>query len=139
MKHSRYGVVNWFVRLGIDGEPIPIFGDGKIKRDFLFIDDCVEAILLCGMNEDAVGEVINIGHDQPQNFLLIAETLKEVSSSVSWTFTPFSAERKAQEPGDFYSDISKVKRICGWMPRTPLLDGLQQTWDYYKNNKANYW
>jgi len=139
MKHSRYGVVNWFVRLGIDGEPIPIFGDGKIKRDFLFIDDCVEAILLCGMNEDAVGEVINIGHDQPQNFLLVAETLKEVSSSVSWTFTPFSAERKAQEPGDFYSNISKVKRICGWMPRTSLLDGLQQTWDYYKNNKANYW
>mgnify|MGYP002844369346 CR=1 FL=1 len=73
MKHSRYGVVNWFVRLGMDGEDIPVFGDGKIKRDFLFIDDCIEAILLSGVNKNAIGEVINVGHDQPQDFLQIVK------------------------------------------------------------------
>jgi UDP-glucose 4-epimerase len=139
MKHSRYGVVNWFVRLGIDRKPIPIFGDGKIKRDFLFIDDCVEAVLLCGMNNNAVGEVINVGHDQPQNFLQVAETLNEIDPSVNLTFTPFSAERKAQEPGDFLSDIAKIKTICCWMPKTSLKEGLQKTWDFYKKNKNNYW
>ncbi len=139
MMHSRYGVVNWFVRLGMDHNPIPIFGDGKIKRDFVFIDDCIEAILICGAEEKAVGEVINVGHDQPQNFLQVAETLGQIDSSVKWEFVPFSAERKAQEPGDFYSDISKIKKICQWTPKTSLLEGLQKTWDYYKDNKSNYW
>ena len=46
MRHSRYGVVNWFVRLALDGQPMKVFGDGTIKRDFLYVDDCVEAILL---------------------------------------------------------------------------------------------
>src|SRR5262245_44539361 len=40
MLHSRYGVVNWFVRLAIDGTTIKVFGDGQIKRDFLYVDDC---------------------------------------------------------------------------------------------------
>src|SRR5947209_7651917 len=35
MKHSQYGVVNWFVRQALDGKPIEVFGDGQIKRDFL--------------------------------------------------------------------------------------------------------
>ena len=139
MKHSRYGVVNWFVRLGMDGEDIPVFGDGKIKRDFLFIDDCIEAILLCGVNKNAIGEVINVGHDQPQDFLQIVKTLKSIDSSVKWAFRPFSPERKAQEPGDFYSDISKIKKICYWIPKTSLLEGLKKTWDYYKKNKPHYW
>jgi UDP-glucose 4-epimerase len=139
MKTSRYGVVNWFVRLGMDGEVIPVFGDGKIKRDFLFIDDCVEAILLCGMDESTVGEVINIGHDQPQNFLQIAETLKEIDPSVRWEFVPFSPERKAQEPGDFYSDISKIKNLIGWSPQSTLLEGLGHTWRYYEKHRSQYW
>jgi UDP-glucose 4-epimerase len=139
MKTSRYGVVNWFVRLGMDGEVIPVFGDGKIKRDFLFIDDCVEAVLLCGMDESTVGEVINIGHDQPHNFLKIAETLKEIDSSVRWKFVPFSPERKAQEPGDFYSDISKITNLIGWSPQSTLLEGLSQTWRYYEKHRSQYW
>jgi UDP-glucose 4-epimerase len=139
MRHSRYGVVNWFLRLAIDNKTIPIFGDGTIKRDFLFIDDCVEAILKCGLEEKAVGEVINVGHDQPQNFLQVAEALKQLDSSVKWEFTPFSPERKAQEPGDYFSDISKIKTICQWSPRTSLLNGLQETWKYYKSHRKHYW
>ena len=44
MKHSQFGVVNWFVRLALEGRPIPIFGSGKILRDFLYVDDCVDAL-----------------------------------------------------------------------------------------------
>lgn len=139
MKHSRYGVVNWFVRLVVDGKPIPLFGDGKILRDFLFVDDCVEALLMSGAAKEAEGEVINVGHDQPSHFLGIAECLKEIYPSTRWEFTPFSAERKAQEPGDFYSDITKIQKLCGWNPSTSLRDGLGKTLDYYQKNKSHYW
>ena len=139
MKHARFGVVNWFIRLALEEKPIPIFGDGKILRDFLFVDDCIEALLLCGMTEEAEGEIINIGHDQPQNFLQVAETLKKILPKVGWEFTPFSPERKAQEPGDFYSDIDKIQKICGWSPKTSLQDGLEMTIRYYRKFKSYYW
>ena len=139
MKHPRYGVVNWFVRLAVDGETIKVFGDGKILRDFLYIDDAVEAILMSALEPKALGEVLNIGIDQPANFIELAQTLVEVAGSGSWEFAPFTAERKAQEPGDFYSDIRKIKRLVGWQPRTPLAEGLRQTVEYYRRHKQHYW
>ncbi len=139
MKHPRYGVVNWFVRLAIDDETIKVFGDGKILRDFLYIDDAVEAIMLSALAPEAVGEVLNVGIDLPTDFIELAETLIDVAGSGRWEHAPFSPERKAQEPGDFYSDISKIRRLVGWEPRTALRDGLRQTVDFYRAHKAHYW
>ncbi len=139
MKHPRYGVVNWFVRLAIDDETLKVFGDGKILRDFLYIDDAVEAIMMCALEPKAVGEVLNVGIDQPTDFVELAETLIEVAGSGRWEFAPFSPERKAQEPGDFYSDISKIRRLVGWAPRTSLREGLRQTVKFYRQHKQHYW
>ncbi len=139
MIHSRYGVANWFVRLAIDGQTMKVFGDGKIKRDFLYIDDCVEALLMSAICEGARGEVLNVGIDEPTNFLELAELLVEICDGARWEFAPFSAERKAQEPGDFYSDITKIKQLLGWHPYTNLRDGLIQTVDYYRQYKPHYW
>ncbi len=132
MRHSHYGVVNWFVRLALDGEVIPVFGTGNIQRDFLYVDDCVEAILLSALAREAIGEILNVGVDQPANFLALARLLVEICGSGSWQFRPFSPERRAQEPGDFYSDITKIRRLVGWEPTTTLAEGLRRTVDYYR-------
>jgi UDP-glucose 4-epimerase len=139
MKHNRYGVANWFVRLGIDGAVIPIYGDGSIKRDFLYIDDCVEVVLLAACQQNAYGEVFNVGHDKPSSFLELAKTIIKVVGKGKWELTPFSDERKAQEPGDFYSDIAKIKDLTGWYPSTSLQEGVAKTVDFYKKNKDKYW
>ncbi len=139
MRHSRFGVANWFVRLAIDNETIRIFGDGKILRDFLYVDDCVEAILIAGAHESAAGEIFNVGVDQPTTFLELAEALIEVAGSGRWEFAPFTPERQAQEPGDFYSDIAKIRTRLGWAPRTPFREGLRRTVEYYRKNKHFYW
>lgn len=139
MKHPRYGVVNWFVRLALDDETIKVFGDGKILRDFLYIDDAVEAIMMCALAPEAIGEVLNVGIDVPTDFIELAEIIVDVAGSGRWEFAPFTAERKAQEPGDFYSDISKIRRLAGWTPRVALRDGLRQTVAYYRAHKAHYW
>jgi UDP-glucose 4-epimerase len=138
MRHSRYGVVNWFVRLAVDGQTMKVFGDGAIKRDFLHVDDCVEAILLAATSDVARGEILNVGVDVPTTFRELAETLSALTGA-PWEFAPFSAERMAQEPGDFYSDISKIRRLLGWEPRTSLRDGLEKTIAFYRVNKAHYW
>ena len=139
MKHPHYGVVNWFVRLAVDDQTIKVFGDGQIKRDFLYVDDCVEAMLTCAATDAAYGEVLNVGIDQPTNFLKLVQTLIQVAGSGHWEFAPFSPERKAQEPGDFYSDISKIGRLVNWRPRTSLEEGLRQTVRFYQAHKHHYW
>ncbi|MDH5510807.1 MAG: SDR family NAD(P)-dependent oxidoreductase [Nitrospinota bacterium] len=139
MKHNRFGVANWFMRLALDGIKIPIYGDGSIQRDFLYIDDCVEAILLAALNPEMAGEVYNVGRDDPSSFLELAQVIVEKLGKGGWELTPFSNERKAQEPGHFYSDISKIKKACGWVPSTSLQDGVAASLDYYKANKDKYW
>jgi UDP-glucose 4-epimerase len=139
MRHSRYGVVNWFVRLAVDDQTIQLFGDGSIKRDFLFVQDCVEAILGSATEDAARGEVFNVGVDRPTTYLELADTLIEVCGTGRWEFAEFTPERKAQEPGDFFSDIGKIRRVLGWEPRTRLADGLRTTADYYRAHRDHYW
>jgi UDP-glucose 4-epimerase len=138
MKHSRYGVVNWFVRLALDGETMRVFGDGTIKRDFLYVDDCVEAILLAAAEDAPRAEVLNVGVDAPTTFKDLAVELERLTGA-RWEYAPFSAERKAQEPGDFYSDIRKIERLLGWRPRTSLREGLERTLAFYRQHRAHYW
>lgn len=139
MRHNRFGVANWFIRQAIDGETIKVFGDGKILRDFVYVGDCVEAILASAATDEAYGEVLNVGDDHPSSFLELAQTVVEEAGSGAWELAPFSAERAAQEPGDFYSDISKIRRMVGWSPEVSLRDGVGLTIAYYRANKERYW
>jgi UDP-glucose 4-epimerase len=139
MKHPRYGVVNWFVRQVIEGEKIKIFGDGKILRDFLYVGDCVDAILRCAETDDAYGEVFNVGGDRPYSFSDLADTIVNAGGEGRWELAEFSIERKIQEPGDFYPSLEKIGRVTGWAPRTDLLTGLQRTFAFYREHKKHYW
>ncbi len=138
MRHSQFGVVNWFVRLALEGRPIPIFGSGKILRDFLYVDDCVEALVRAAGEPAAVGEILNVGHDRPSTFLEVAEILRDLVPGTEIAFTEFTPERKAQEPGDFVSDIAKIRRLLGWEPTVSLRDGLARTVAFYRERRAEY-
>jgi len=138
MRHSQFGVVNWFVRLALEGRPIPIFGSGRILRDFLYVDDCVEALLAAAREPAAVGEILNVGHDRSSTFLEVAETLRDLVPGTAIEFTDFTPERRAQEPGDFVSDIAKIRRLLGWEPSVSLRDGLARTVEFYRTRRAEY-
>jgi UDP-glucose 4-epimerase len=139
MKHSRFGVCNWFIRLAMDNQAIQVFGDGSIVRDFVYVDDCVEAIIAAAITPEAYGEIFNVGSDIPVSFLELVEKIIAVAGQGAWEFAEFSPERKAQEPGDFYSDITKIGRHVGWRPKTDLQTGLALTLDYYRRHKKHYW
>jgi UDP-glucose 4-epimerase len=139
MQHSRYSVCNWFVRLACDNQKIQVFGDGSILRDFCYIDDCVDAILKVAVEEKCYGEIFNVGSDIPVTFLDLVKAIVSVSGQGGYEFAEFSAERKAQEPGDFYSDITKIERYTGWRPATNLEAGLAKTFDFYRKHREHYW
>jgi UDP-glucose 4-epimerase len=139
MKHSRFGVANWFVRQALDDGTINVFGDGSLLRDFVYVQDAVEAMLRCAATEEAYGQVFNVGNSRASSFRELAETVVRVAGSGRWAFAPFSPERAAQEPGDFCSDIRKIKRVVGWEPTTSLDDGVARTVRYYRLHRPRYW
>lgn len=139
MRHSRFGVANWFVRLALDDETIEVFGDGTLRRDFLYVEDAVRAILCSALTEAAYGDLFNVGNDTASSFRELAETIVEVSGSGRWKLTPFSAERAAVEPGDFCSDITKIRRVMGWQPTTSLETGIRHTVAFYRRHRRHYW
>ncbi len=139
MAHDEYGVLNWFIRKAIDDELIPVFGDGHILRDFLYVDDLVECFLQVAICSSAYGEVFNVGTGIPINFIDLAKKIVEVAGSGKVAFTEFTKERKEVEPGDYYTDISKIKRVVGWEPKISLEEGLRRMIEFYRKYKKEYW
>jgi len=139
MAHDEYGVLNWFIRKAIDDEVIPVFGDGRILRDFLYVDDLVECFLQIATCNQAYGEVFNVGTGIPISFIDLAKKIVEIAGSGRVAFTEFTQERKEVEPGDYYTDISKIKQMVGWKPGIGLDDGLKRTVKFYRKYKKEYW
>jgi UDP-glucose 4-epimerase len=139
MEHDEYGVFNWFIRKALDDAVIPVFGDGTILRDFLYVDDLVECMLVLALTEGAYGEVFNVGSGIAVSFFELARTIVDVVGSGRVDFAEFTRERKEVEPGDYYADISKIKKVTGWAPRTALSDGIRKTADFYRIHKKEYW
>jgi len=139
MKHNRYGVVNWFIRLALDDQAIPIMGDGRILRDFLYVDDLVDVLVLAASSKQAYGHLFNVGSGVPVDFRTLGETIVRLTGSGRCEFVPFSEERKQLEPGHYYADIGKIKNILGWEPQISLEEGLRRTIEYYRNYREHYW
>lgn len=139
MVHDEYGVFNWFIKKAMNDEVIPLFGDGRILRDYLYIDDLTESLISTALNDSAYGEVYNIGSGIPLSFTELAKKIIEIAGSGRLEYTDFTTERKALEPGDYYADITKIKNTTGWEPKTPLEDGIKKALEYYRKNKKYYW
>lgn len=139
MAHNEYGVFNWFIRKAMDNEVIPIFGDGRILRDYLYIDDLVNSLITIAENEKCYGDVYNIGSGVPVSFIELANIIIKIAGTGRVEYTDFTSERKALEPGDYYANITKIKEAIGWKPETTMEEGIKKTIEFYKKNKENYW
>ena len=139
MQHDEYGVFNWFIRKALDDDVIPVFGDGKILRDFLYVEDLVECMLMTALTEEAYGKVFNVGTGIPVSFVELAKKIVEITGSGRVEFREFTKERKEVEPGDYYADISRIKKVVGWEPKTSLEEGIRKTVEFYRKYKDKYW
>ncbi len=139
MMHDEYGVLNWFIRKALDNDTIPVFGDGKILRDFLFIDDLVEALLKTAATPGAYGDIYNVGSGKGVSFQELAAIIEALAGRGNVRHTPFTQERKEVEPGDYIANIAKLSKATGWTPTVPLSEGIARTLDFYRKYGAHYW
>lgn len=138
IRHNRQGFIGWFVRLALDGAEIQIFGDGSQVRDFVYVDDAVDAFLRAGATDAVNGEVFNVGGREPITHADLVALLLELSGRGSCRFVEWPAEKKAIDIGSFYADSSRFQARTGWTPRVALRDGLATTLAYYREHYARY-
>jgi len=138
VKDARQTFLGIWVRLLLEGKPIKVFGDGQQLRDFNYVDDCVEALLLSGASDAANGKVYNLGSTEVVELKSLAKTMTGLGFGGSYELVPFPDERKVIDIGDYYSDFSLISRELGWSPKVKLREGLQHTLDYYHNNSSAY-
>lgn len=127
-----YGrVIPRFIQQAIQNKPITIFGDGSQTRSFCYITDQVEGLLRLLFNDNARGEVVNIGYPEEITILTLAGRIQSMTNSTSdIEFHPLPED----DPPRRLPDISKAEKILNWHPSIDLNKGLSKTIEYFKSD-----
>lgn len=106
-----------------EGRPLPLYGDGSIRRDFTHIDDINDGVLAALSAPGAVGEAINLGHSEPIAVADLVTMLEETLGKKA------VIDRQPEKLGDMpltCADLTKAGRILGYAPRVPFAEGLKE-------------
>ena len=138
VKDDRLAFIGWWFRQLLDGNTLPVFGDGKQVRDLNYVEDVVDALLLCVIHPCAAGKIYNLG-GEPINLFNLANLLVEINGGGSCARVPFPEDRKRIDIGDYFGDYRLIKNDLGWSPQVPLREGLARTLDFYREHREHYW
>lgn len=137
VKDARQTFLGIWIRRLIEGEPILVYGDGKQVRDFNYVDDLVQAMLLAAVNEDAYGQIFNLGADDPTSLREVAAKMTAIHRG-TFEVVPFPNKLKAIDIGDYYGDYRRIRSRLGWTPKVSLEEGLKRSIAYFKDNLEYY-
>jgi UDP-glucose 4-epimerase len=131
-EQDRYGIINWFIHLAMNGRPLSIYGDGSQLRDYIHIDDVVEAMLLAGASAAADARVMNLGSGSGVSLLQVANLIVETAGRGSVVHAPWPADEARVETGDFVADIRVIEELLGWHPTLSLEAGIEDVVERYE-------
>ncbi len=139
VKDARQTFLGIWIRNLIEGKPILVYGDGTQLRDFNYVDDVVDALLLAAIKSEADGEVFNLGSREYINLRNLAQMMVDLYPDGKYEITPFPTDLKAIDIGDYYSDYTKAEKLLGWSPKIKLREGLERSLTFYAEHHAHYW
>ncbi len=120
-----------FLYQALAGEPITVYGDGKQTRSFCYVSDLIDGIYR--LFESSEHEPVNIGNPQEITILEFAERVRRlVGAAVPIVFRPLPQD----DPKQRCPDITKARRILHWEPKVNLEEGLQRTYDFFRQQIA---
>ena len=137
IKDARQTFVGVWIKNLIEGIPFEVWG-GKQLRDFNYVDDVVDAFFLAALNNEANGEIFNLGSQEVVTLSALADKLLSVNGSGDYSVKEFPSERKKIDIGDYYSDSSRITQVLGWEPQINLEEGLMKTINFYKKYGTKY-
>ncbi len=137
IKDARQTFLGIWIRLLIEGKPFEVWG-GEQLRDYTYVDDVVDALLMAAIEDSAIGKIFNLGGDCVISLRDTAETMIKANGGGEFNIREFPAERKRIDIGDYYSDDRLIRSVLGWKPQVSLQDGLSKTLKYYRENLEHY-
>ena len=137
VKDARQTFVGVWIRQLLEDRPFEVWG-GEQLRDFTYVDDAVEALLLAAIRPAAEGRVFNLGGPPPVTLRQLAELLVAVNGAGQFVTKRFPATRKKIDIGDFYADYGLIASTLGWRPRTDLRTALRRTLAFFRKERAHY-
>lgn len=121
--------IHKFTRLITEGKPIPVFGDGTMRRDYTYIDDIIQGVRAALDYNSSMFEVFNLGESQT---IELSELIRLLEESLG---LPANIDRQPMQPGDVpatYADISKSRELLGYDPQTKIVDGIPKFVEWFR-------
>ncbi|NES21167.1 MAG: NAD-dependent epimerase/dehydratase family protein [Symploca sp. SIO3E6] len=137
IKDARQTFLGIWVRLLVEGKAFEVWG-GEQLRDYTYVDDAVDALLMAAIEDNAIGKIFNLGGDCVISLRDTAKTMIEANGGGEFTIREFPPERKRIDIGDYYSDDRFIRSVLGWEPKVSLQEGLTKTLKYYRENLEHY-
>jgi nucleoside-diphosphate-sugar epimerase len=125
--HRRYNVANWMIDDLCAGRPVSIFGSGEQLRDYVYVDDAVDAMLAAASDDTANGEVFNVGSGIGTPLVGFLRAGMLVAGSGSLHVEPWPEALLRVETGDYVASIDKMRARLGWSPSVSLMEGVTRT------------
>lgn len=121
------GVISVFIANLLEGEPITLFGSGRQSRDFVYIDDVVDAWMSAIENPASYGQIINVGSGSSVSINDMLDTVLQAfgHTRASWTIV-----QKPELSGDQFrveADNRRARELLGWAPRVSFAEGMRAT------------
>ncbi len=137
IKDSRQTFLGTWIRLLLTGSPFEVWG-GEQLRDFSYVDNVVDSLLITGGEPSAAGRVFNVGGEPVLSLRALADLLIEINGGGEYVIREFPAERKRIDIGDYYADDRLIRETLGWRPQVSLEEGLRRTLAFYRENLPHY-
>ncbi len=128
--HSAYSaVIPKFVSCMLRERPPTIFGDGMQSRDFTFVSNVVKANLLATQSKSAVGEIVNVASGEAFTLL---DLIAKINNILRLDIKPLIAPPKIGEIRYSLADITKARRLLGYVPEIDFQEGLAKTIEWMR-------
>jgi len=138
IKDARQTFLGIWIQKLLHGEDFEVW-EGEQLRDFTYVDDCVDALILTAISDAAKGRIYNLGGvGAPISLIDLASLLVKVAGKGSFKTLNFPEDRKKIDIGDYYSDANLIREELGWVPKTDLETGLEMTLEYFNKNLPFY-
>jgi len=129
-----YNVINHFIARALASETIALYGDGSQLRDYIYVDDAIEA-LCCLADAPDPALTLNVGSGVGISMAEAAHTIVRICGSGRVASVDWPPEARSIETGDFVADIRKMREM-GWEPKTSFEDGVRRTINAYQQSVA---
>ena len=138
MHAGFYGILNWFMSNAMRDIPITVYGKGSQTRDYVYIDDVVDAFIRVALSDNTIGEMFYVGSGIETVFLdMVKEIVKAVGKG-EIVHVPFPESREKIDIKRFVVSTQKINHFVGWKPKVDLRTGIELTVQFYSDRLEKY-